>query len=331
MRKLLLILTVLKLTHSHAQFSAGAEGITIKAGTEVSFENLSLLPSSDLVIENNTLEMSPIALSGSPNGSINRVYRFGTALNFSGVAAISYLPGELNGNTESSLQILYALDESQGFTVTSGSTVDMALQKVSNVLSDINLTVFSASGPISPLPVRLVRFSVSSEGRTAVLKWSTSEEINADRFEIERSLDAKKWTRIGEKSAVATAGTVQNYTFTDADVADKMYYYRLKMIDRGQSGSDGNFAYSQIRNVRFSLPDSPVVFPNPVLDKLSIHNIPTGEGMTVSIYGITGLLHFEGTLSSGESLQTKSLAPGIYVLKMKPAGGRQSTHTFVKQ
>lgn len=331
MKKLLLILAVLKLTYSHAQFSSGAQGITIKAGTAVRFENLTLLPSSDLTISNNRLQKSGTALPGNPHGSINHVYRFESAVNFSGTAAISYLTSELNGNTESDLQILYSLNESQGFTVMTGSTVDLALHRVSNVLSGTNLKVLSASGPINPLPVTLVSFSALPEGRTAVLKWTTSEEINADRFEIERSLDAKKWIQAGWKSAVAASGTLQNYTYTDTDIAGGINYYRLKMIDHATDGKDQSFAYSQIRSVLFSLPDGPVVFPNPVTDKLNFKNVPAGSAVTISVYGITGRLHFEETMSPGESLNIKDLTPGTYVLKMTQGNGWQSTHTFVKQ
>ncbi|MCE6992783.1 T9SS type A sorting domain-containing protein [Dyadobacter sp. CY323] len=328
MKKLYVIFACLPVAHSHAQFHAGQRGLTIKSGMEVSFENLSLRPSSDFTIAENTLQKSETALPGRPTGSINRVYRFARPVNFSGTASISYLTSELNGNTESDLQILYSRDErteNPEFTVTTGSTVDQAVHRVSNVLSDKKPIVISASGPITPLPVTLIRFDVISEGRTAVLNWSASEEINADKFVIERSLDVRHWTEIGQENAIGASRVLQNYSFTDADVPEGINYYRLKMID-----NDRSFAYSQIRSLLFSGQDAPFVFPNPVVDKLYLRNVPAKDAVAISVYAISGRLLMEGSIKAGEGVATKGLVPGIYVLKTVLTNGQRNTYTFIK-
>lgn len=68
MKKLLLILAILKLTHAQAQFYAGSQGFTVKGGRQVSFENLSLQPSYDVTLINNMLQKSKTALPGNLNG-----------------------------------------------------------------------------------------------------------------------------------------------------------------------------------------------------------------------------------------------------------------------
>jgi hypothetical protein len=323
------VFACLTLTHSHAQFYAGTTGITIKSGTALSFENLSLTPSSDLTIAGNSLQKTATALPGKPNGSISRVYRFGTAITFSGTASISYLISELNGNIESDLQILYSLDdgiESPEFTVTTGSIVDQSAHRVSNVIANKSLIVLSASGLIKPLPITLVRFDAMPEGRTAVLNWSTSEETNADRFVIERSIDARHWMQVGSENALSLSRTLQNYSFTDTNVAEGINYYRLKMVDKDES-----FTYSQIRSVLFSGQDAPFVFPNPAAEKLYLRNIPARDVVTIAICEISGRLLIEGAITAGEGVAIKDLAPGKYVLTAKQANGRQSAHTFIKR
>ena len=336
MKKLLIILTVLKLTDSHAQFYAGSQGITIKSGTEIIFDNLSLRPSSDLTIANNNLQRSETAIPGNPHGSINRVYRFGSAVKFSGIAAISYQTSELNGNTESDLQILYSLNVNQGFTVTAGSTVDEAIHQVSNVLSNTDFIILSATDPRNALPVTLIDFRVVSEGGAAVLKWSTSLEINADRFIIERSINARNWVQAGWISAAEDSHSIKNYTYTDAEVTNGMNYYRLKMIDRAtdtpeRGPKDQSFAYSQIRSLLFSRSDVPLIFPNPVDDKLSFKNVSVRSTVKVSIYEISGHLVFEDAINPDEGLHIKDFPPGTYVLKITQENGQQSSHTFLKQ
>ncbi|MGN7888419.1 hypothetical protein [Dyadobacter sp. 22481] len=57
-----------------------------------------------------------------------------------------------------------------------------------------------------PLPVTLISFTaIESEG-TVVLSWETTQKTNSDRFEIQRSRDAKAWFVLGSvKAKVASS------------------------------------------------------------------------------------------------------------------------------
>jgi hypothetical protein len=88
----------------------------------------------------------------------------------------------------------------------------------------------------------------ANNGRVA-LSWATPYELNSNRFEIERSLDGKKWQTAGKVKAQGTSTTKQVYEFTDLvgkNAAHKKdLYYRLKQIDE-----NGNVALSRLLVVR---------------------------------------------------------------------------------
>lgn len=64
------------------------------------------------------------------------------------------------------------------------------------------------------------------------IKWSTSNEVNNDRFEIERSVDGKNRERAGEVQGNGNTTSKIDYSFDDhnADLPKKIYY-RLEQFD----------------------------------------------------------------------------------------------------
>ncbi len=99
----------------------------------------------------------------------------------------------------------------------------------------------------NPLPVTLTSFIATKEGQTAQLKWSTTEETNSDRFEIERSQNGKNWDLIGTQKSNGESTSLKNYTFSDVKPLNGENLYRLKMIDR-----DATYAYSRIQSLTFA-------------------------------------------------------------------------------
>jgi hypothetical protein len=116
---------------------------------------------------------------------------------------------------------------------------------------------------ILPLPVTLTRFTAVAESSTVLLSWSTTEEANSDRFDIERSANGKQWSRIASVASQGDSKVLVNYSHVDASPLAGQNFYRLKMVDRGADGQDGMFAYSQIRNVSFKGEGGVAPYPNP--------------------------------------------------------------------
>lgn len=118
------------------------------------------------------------------------------------------------------------------------------------------------------LPLDLLSFTAEKHGeRSAILNWTTANEINTNHFAIERSTDRYNWQQIGKVQAAGESTSVEKYLFLDENVYDgrkpnARYYYRLNVVD-----NDGKAKKSGIDVVQFSNGDSdgPAVFvyPNP--------------------------------------------------------------------
>ncbi|MCE7044420.1 T9SS type A sorting domain-containing protein [Dyadobacter sp. CY312] len=181
------------------------------------------------------------------------------------------------------------------------------------------------------LPVTLTVFKVVKEGSTALLSWRTTEETNADRFEIERSTDAKTWKHIGEKIAYNGGTAVTDYSFVDHTPESGINYYRLKMID-----FDNTYSHSRVQSLSFDQSAvALVVYPNPVSERLYLKDV---EGKTLSMGSVTGLsvvnsqgyivLRSTGSVSS-EGLDVRHLPTGMYTVSITLANGTLSTHKLI--
>lgn len=115
--------------------------------------------------------------------------------------------------------------------------------------------------PERPLPVRFGVFTAEKKSESeALLKWKTLSESNSSHFDIERSIDAVNFYKIGVVNAAGFATTSKYYSFLDLKVLGGNNYYRLKQVD-----TDGKFVFTPTRMVSFKSIESAVtrIFPNP--------------------------------------------------------------------
>jgi parallel beta-helix repeat protein len=90
------------------------------------------------------------------------------------------------------------------------------------------------------LPVKLSSFSGYRSGNKVNLKWVTESEINVRQYIIERSVDGRVFSQIGQ--IASTNAAAQNvYNFVDQSPLQGRNYYRLEMVD-----NDNKKAYSNI-------------------------------------------------------------------------------------
>jgi hypothetical protein len=65
------------------------------------------------------------------------------------------------------------------------------------------------------LPVNLTSFAAQKESNDIRLKWQTADETSNDHFEVERSLDGRTFTSIGQRTGNNGTG-IKNYDWLDA-------------------------------------------------------------------------------------------------------------------
>ena len=287
-----------------------------------------------------------ISNEASLNGGMNRTWH--VYADASAVATVAFQHYAADDTSPFSSASPHFVTQYQGTTWSSGTeeaglpatlTTNTAVTPVpGSSLQDLSAVTISASGSDfnsyftktnqNSLPVTLTVFKLVKEGSTAQLNWRTTEETNADRFEIERSADAKTWKQIGVKIAFNGGKAVTDYSFVDRIPASMVSYYRLKMIDL-----DGTYSYSRVLSLSFDQSAvALVVYPNPVSERLYLKD---SEGNTLSAESVTGLsvvssqgyivLRSTGSVSS-EGLDVRQLPTGMYTVSIKLANGTLSTH-----
>ncbi|GAB4092902.1 T9SS type A sorting domain-containing protein [Flaviaesturariibacter terrae] len=146
------------------------------------------------------------------------------------------------------------------YTVTATTLADVKSLYVGGTESCVS----STQKTITFLPISLLSFRGSREGKDNVLSWATADEINAAYFQLERSSDGVVF---GNVAFVQTRGSNSTYSYTDMAVPAGDSYYRLKLVD-----ADGRFRYSNVILLRNNAISSIVlntVRPNPFTDKIS--------------------------------------------------------------
>lgn len=182
-------------------------------------------------------------------------------------------------------------------------------------------TITSGSG--EALPLRLLEFAASKQGKNAILQWKTDQEINTSHFVIQRSADGRQFADIGTIVAQNSAGT-HLYKFTDVDVQQSLNYYRLKMVD-----INGDYTYSDIKQVKFETDFVMQVYPNPAQEFIRVKGIEAN--------GIIQIINVDGkvmqqviTTASNMQIDLSKLTRGIYVILYKNHN-QQQQQMIIKQ
>ena len=183
------------------------------------------------------------------------------------------------------------------------------------------------SSSTNPLPVKLLYFTAIADGNKVRLNWEAANEQETVKYEIEKSLTASNFSKIG----TVTPRLLSQSAYIDFDNAPALgwNYYRLKIIDKS-----GSFFYSPIRPVKFTRGQEEVkIFPVPATDVLHVL-LPSSyvNSATLLLYGMDG--KFISTMKpsvNNVKINVKPLAGGTYVIKIIKANGEAESYPFIKQ
>lgn len=180
------------------------------------------------------------------------------------------------------------------------------------------------------LPLKLLSFTAIKNGKSNLLRWQTAQELNVDRFEIEKSLNGREYSTIGKMNAAG----LNQYSFTDDKPFTNINYYRLKMIDR-----DGKFEHSPVKSVINSGSGSFYVnlYPLPAKDRLTIQiQSKKTEKAVIAVTDISGktLITNSVLLAAGVNnsfINVQSLIKGVYFLKVVTSQATETRKIVVEQ
>lgn len=125
------------------------------------------------------------------------------------------------------------------------------------------------------LNTKLLSFTGQLRDDYTNLRWTTEDEAPQTIFDIERSNDGTRFSKIGSVNARAASGMGTTYNFNDPTAVAGMAFYRLKTIEKG------NYTYSRIVMVSNKPAFSIGALVNPFTNKLSFNVISSQKGDAV--------------------------------------------------
>ena len=188
-----------------------------------------------------------------------------------------------------------------------------------------NFSPFSVGDDNSPLPVELVYFRASLKAADVQLSWLTASELENDRFEIERSADAKTWETIGRVQGAGTTENSRTYSYTDAQAGRNFsgtLYYRLRQVDL--SGESSLSAVAAVTIKADARPVLQLLSYQPGARTVQVQAQPeTGQTMTVLVLDMKGTILYSQRVSDSRQLQFDlgAYAEGAYTILGVTQGG----------
>jgi hypothetical protein len=166
--------------------------------------------------------------------------------------------------------------------------------------------IYTPGCVVQILPVIMKSFSAKAMGSDVLIQWVVGTEVNVSHYEVERSRNGSSW----ELAGILPAKASTSYQFTDLNLAQGQYYYRLKIVD-----IDNKVAYSRIDIVALRGGERMAFSPNPIKRGGALQ-ISVPYKTAISIYNSNGQCVIQRLLNASvSSLDISKLMPGTYLLK----------------
>ncbi|MBC7904908.1 MAG: T9SS type A sorting domain-containing protein [Gemmatimonadaceae bacterium] len=199
----------------------------------------------------------------------------------------------------------------------------------SNVTSSFGAFVLGSISFV--LPVQLVKFTAVRKNGKNIVSWSTTDEVNVARYEVERSDDGNLFYLAGT-AAAQNSGRAEQYEISDAKSMGQVAYYRLRSIDK-----DNKSRVSSVVKVfeRVSLNDYFSV-ANPMTGAIRFTAGSNHNGnYNYNLVNLAGQTVQKGkvSISNGGTYTvplTSSVRPGIYVLEVRSGSFVNSQRVLVQ-
>ncbi len=184
-----------------------------------------------------------------------------------------------------------------------------------DALANQNVSVTNQDDDTTPLPLDLLSFDAEYESGSVWLTWETTNERNVNYMAVERSTDGITFEELGKIAANNIQEAINSYDFEDDQPVSGFNYYRLNTVD-----FDGSLEISQVIAVVASIQSLNInVYPNPVIDRLTISSTFSMGNMSYVIYDMTGKIWMRGVFPDDQFevlLDFEEMPSGIYHLRL---------------
>ncbi len=154
------------------------------------------------------------------------------------------------------------------------------------------------------------------DGEDVMLEWEMGPELDAYNFFIERTLDGKNWSEIGNEKGKRDELQTNYYQFKDTGARLGSNAYRIRVV----SPRTG-IQYSNVAEIMVSDRVMAEVFPNPFQDQVTLTPLQDWESDgIVEVYSISGQLISTHKLVKGEENLELNLSQishnGVYLIRV---------------
>ena len=292
-------------------FEASTGFVTIKnniVGTSVSGAkgiDIVGIPGANIIeLSNNDLSGNSVAISHTNgSGTVNATCNwYGQASGPSAgqvVGSVTNWPFLITGTNLTT--------SGPGFTAASGACTQSAPMYLGGSSAG---STFGSYSMLGPLPLALLDFTGEALSGSVKLRWKTAWEQHTSHFEVERSIDGAKFTRIGTVKAAGNSDKLRSYEYMDEAAPQGIVYYRLRLVDM-----DGKYSYTNIVRVKIDGRSSVTIRPNPTAGQATMV-LPSGwtGSYECRIISASGAVVFRqtGLRAGSHILDFSRLSNGLY-------------------
>ncbi|NML20304.1 hypothetical protein HHL16_05440 [Pseudoflavitalea sp. G-6-1-2] len=186
---------------------------------------------------------------------------------------------------------------------------------------------YSFDAMSTTLPVTITSIKAEAKNNSTVdINWNVREELNLDRYELERSSDGKNFESIALVFPWDNSQVSNTYQYSDKKPFMGINFYRLKSVDK-----DGSSKYSLIVAAKIgqTVTTSIAIAPNPVQGNIrAIFSGLVKGNYTTELRNVAGQLQFSKSINIQQQdqivyFERGNAAPGIYWLTVFDNAGQK--------
>ncbi len=323
MKKIFLIITATAFTgiaYSQQVTVKPNASMTIKSNASFQFDALTLKPSVDLSLKGLIITNDTAVGTSLSNAYVPNTFIFSDTFTYSGSVQINYMDGQLNGITETDLQL----------GVYNGTGWQNAGTTIVDTVNDYVLTSGINALPVGELVLtNNIALSMSwgeafaaRNGQAVRISWNTFAEKNVHHFDIYRSTDGVNWTMAIAGIPALNKAQRSEYASIDAPAYNGKLYYRIRQVD-----IDGHFSFSKTLTVAALYVNVPmVVSPNPATSYFTISG--ANDISRIDLLNAMGTV-VKSWVGYKSQYNLGGLAAGAYYLVVKTEKGALSRHPLI--
>lgn len=200
------------------------------------------------------------------------------------------------------------------------------------VIASDHLPVYSRFDIQFALPVTISSFTGKAVDASVQLSWTTANELNNNRFLVQRSANGTDFVTIGEVKGAGTSYTTKHYQYTDNNPINGANFYRLVQEDfDGRTSTSGTIRVTFSNNTAAQLE----VYPNPIArsGQVTLKLANAAGSYKATLLSITGnvVLQTQGSIENiNKSINTElgQLNSGIYLIQLSNGTEKYQTKLF---